>query len=206
MADWTTDQVAQWLIENGFEKYVQTFRSNRDESFSPHRNARFLDEDIDGLALIGLRENEAFQLLTLTNDKGIRRHPSRQLQQEFRRKVDEWRKSSDGERISRHPPDRSDPTGSFGRSKTLIIKSSDPKLKFFQSDLIFAHLTKHFAKEFQVQLTLPSIIHPEMKREFAVELIGKKEHLSTEFERIQSVFSSVKEHIFNDDHLDKKSK
>lgn len=94
---------------------------------------------------------------------------------------------------------------SFRRSKTLILKSSDPKLKFFQSPWLFARLAKDISRKFQVQLTSPSIIHPEMKKEFPVQLLGKKETLRGALEYIQSFFSSVKQHIFNDENLDKKS-
>lgn len=53
---------------------------------------RVLDEDIDGMALVELREREIFQLLTLIDVNGIQRYPSKQLLGQFRKKLEELKK------------------------------------------------------------------------------------------------------------------
>ncbi|CAM4847450.1 unnamed protein product, partial [Rotaria magnacalcarata] len=51
MANWTKNQVSNWLKDNGFEKYAATF----------------YEQEINGEAMIGLTENDIGELLAETN-------------------------------------------------------------------------------------------------------------------------------------------
>ena len=50
-----------------------------------------IDEDIDGLALTVLRDDEISKLLSLTDEYGLRRNPTTRIQRKFRVKLDEYR-------------------------------------------------------------------------------------------------------------------
>ena len=45
-----------------------------------------------------------------------------------------------------------------------------------------------------------------MKEDFPIEFIGAEENVQNAFDHIQCLFSTVRYHIFNDEHLDEKSK
>ena len=95
-------------------------------------------------------------------------------------------------------------TRSSNSSKTLFIKSLDPKLKFLEDHFISSYLTKYYAKKFHLQLNLPVIIPPKRNDDFPIEFLGETENLQKGLLHFQSLFSSVKSHIFTDENLDKK--
>jgi hypothetical protein len=50
-----------------------------------------LDEDIDGIALMGLRDDEILKLLSKLNDDGTIRRPTMRIQRKFRTILEEYR-------------------------------------------------------------------------------------------------------------------
>jgi hypothetical protein len=51
----------------------------------------YLDEDIDGAALIGLRDEDILKLLSIINEDGTRKPPTFRIQRKFRRILEEYR-------------------------------------------------------------------------------------------------------------------
>jgi hypothetical protein len=55
MANWTVDQVGEWLKANGLEKYIKTFKGRKCSYCLCNAilyHTFILDEDIDGAALM----------------------------------------------------------------------------------------------------------------------------------------------------------
>ncbi|CAF1360510.1 unnamed protein product, partial [Didymodactylos carnosus] len=75
MANWTVEQVLDWLILNDFDKHVKLFK----------------DENIDGTALFGLNDEEIEQLLLTTREDGTMRKPTIGAKARFRTKLQEWK-------------------------------------------------------------------------------------------------------------------
>jgi len=51
----------------------------------------YLDEDIDGAALIGLRDEDILKLLSIINEDGTRKLPTFRIQRKFRKILEEYR-------------------------------------------------------------------------------------------------------------------
>ncbi|CAF4700396.1 unnamed protein product, partial [Rotaria sp. Silwood2] len=85
MAIWTVDQVGDWLKINSFDKYVETFKN----------------EDIDGISLFGLQNDDILKLLSSRDEDGIIRNPTMRTQRKFRTILEEYRKLIKQERKKR---------------------------------------------------------------------------------------------------------
>ncbi len=93
MDSWTVDQVGDWLKTNGFEKYIKIFTGKKHSYwlFSIWFCFPTLDEDIDGVALIGLKDDEILKLLSTLNEDGTRKLPTLRTQRKFRTILEEYR-------------------------------------------------------------------------------------------------------------------
>ncbi|CAF4688533.1 unnamed protein product [Rotaria sp. Silwood1] len=75
MADWTIDQVGEWLIENGFENNVKTFK----------------DKNIDGLALMRMSDDNISQMLCTFDEDEIIEKPTDEVKTKFKEKLEDWK-------------------------------------------------------------------------------------------------------------------
>ncbi|CAF0878197.1 unnamed protein product [Rotaria sordida] len=75
MADWTIDQVGEWLIENGFENNVKTFK----------------DKNIDGLTLMRMNDDNISQMLCTFDEDGIIEKPTTEVKTKFKEKLEDWK-------------------------------------------------------------------------------------------------------------------
>lgn len=93
MEDWTVDQVSEWLKTNGLEKYVQNFigKKNIYVYLLLEINMFIIDEDIDGVALIGLQNDDIVKLLSRLNEDGTSRRAAMKTQRKFQTILEEYR-------------------------------------------------------------------------------------------------------------------
>ena len=56
-----------------------------------HFDVSILDQDIDGVALVGLLDDDILKLLSIIDEDGTTRNPTRRTQRKFRIILDEFR-------------------------------------------------------------------------------------------------------------------
>jgi hypothetical protein len=94
MANWTVDQVGEWLKANGLEKFIKTFKGRKCSYCWCNAilyHTFISDEDIDGAALTSLQDGEILKLLTLVYEDGTMRNPTSRAQRKFMEGLEEYR-------------------------------------------------------------------------------------------------------------------
>ena len=155
---------------------------------------RNLEEDIDGMALIGLSEEEILKLLSTVDENGRRKAPNLRTQRHFRKlfeqsrsqvkqKAKKTRDLSNNEEIS---------------SKIYTIQSTDDSLIFLRNEWISIYLTKYFREKYRVNC--------EISNSFDVNLSGTRENMTKVQNDLQVIFTRMETKMFNDEIVHKRSK
>lgn len=179
MADWTVEQVAEWLRKEGFGQFSQAFKgkSMRFE-FIQGNEMSILDRRIDGAALSALQTETIRELL-----------PDQQLIEQFKQKLHEWKRNN----VS--STDRE----SYTKSITLSTDKIDTNVKFFTNP--------SFRSRFQQYL--PNIdcqIRLLESQEIYLTLSGSKPNVKAAREMISRLFESVQTKTYDDEQADQQSK
>ena len=161
--------------------------------------SRDLEEDIDGMALIGLSEEEILKLLSTVDENGKRKAPNLRTQRHFRKLFEQSRSpvkqkakkkrglstvsSTDNEEIS---------------SKIYTIQSVNDSLTFLRNEWISMYLRKYFREKYKVNC--------EISNSFDVNLSGTSENMAKVQNDLQLFFSRSETRIFNDETVHKRSK
>ncbi|CAF3728572.1 unnamed protein product [Rotaria sp. Silwood1] len=214
MAIWTVDQVGDWLKANSFEKYVEIFKN----------------EDIDGIALFGLQDDDILKVLSSRDEDGTIRNPTMRTQRKFRAILEEYRKLVRQERKQRRRSSSSvnkeldininnnvknisittskikshtiNDIGTY--SKTYTIEPKSIGMKFFTNEFICSNLTKYFLKKYNVTCHIPIQNQYDTKDALHIKLSGVKENVKNVRNNIHSLLTTIKTKIFNDENTDKK--
>ncbi|CAF3078094.1 unnamed protein product [Rotaria sp. Silwood2] len=204
MAIWTVDQVGDWLKANSFEKYVETFKN----------------QDIDGIALFGLQDDDILKLLSSKDEDGTIRNPTIRIQRKFRTILEAYRKlikqdSSVNKgldiNMENHENNLSiisskatfhtiNDIGTY--SKIYTIEPKNIGMKFFKSELICSNLTKYFLKKYNVSCHIPMQNQYDTKDALKIKLSDVKENV---YNDIHLLLTTIKTKIFNDKDTDKKN-
>ncbi|CAF1114353.1 unnamed protein product [Adineta steineri] len=214
MANWTVDQVSNWLQTNGFEKYIQNFKDN----------------DIDGAAIRGLEDDDILKLLSILNQDGTIKNPTKRTQREFKRILEEYqevvkeekKKKRRNNSKTRREPDRilnnnennllsvllkktvPIPNDSETYSTIYIVDSKNISSKFFKNQSICSVLTKYILNKYNVQCHTPTANQYETKDALEIKLSGVKDNVKNARNELQSLFETIKTKIFNHEEIDKK--
>ncbi|CAF0983783.1 unnamed protein product [Rotaria sordida] len=214
MAIWTVDQVGDWLKVNNFDKYIETFKN----------------EDIDGIALVGLQDDDILKLLSIQDEDGTIRNPTMRTQRKFKVILEEYRKLIRQERKKRRRssssvnkelhtninnyennllviPSRniSHTTNDIGPyTKTYTIEPKGISMKFFKNELICSNLTKYILKKYNVKCYIPIECQYDTKVTLEIKLSGIKENVKNARNDLHSLLTTIKIKIFNDEDKDKK--
>ncbi|CAF2676114.1 unnamed protein product [Rotaria sp. Silwood2] len=214
MAIWTVDQVEDWLKANKFDKYAEIFKN----------------QDIDGIALLGLQDGEILKLLSTQDEHGTITNPTMRIQRKFKAALEDYRKLIKQERKKRRRSSSSinkrldtsinnnennlsfitlkatsytiNNTGTY--SKIYTIESKSIGMKFFKSELICSNLTKYFLKNYNVTCHIPIQNQYDTKVALHIKLSGVKENVKNARNDIHSLLTTIKTKIFNNEDTDKK--
>jgi hypothetical protein len=94
MAQWTVDQVGIWLKENGFKRYIRTFRGNCSLYWlliSTLSHIIVLDRNINGKAMMRLTDEDIQQLFMKIDEDGTIKEATIGTKSRFRTKLVEWK-------------------------------------------------------------------------------------------------------------------
>ncbi|CAF1260775.1 unnamed protein product [Adineta ricciae] len=212
MASWTLEEVLEWLETNGFERYTQTF----------------INEDIDGAALLGLCEDDIVKLLATVDENGRRRNATLRTRRKFLAKLEEC-KSLANEKQSQqrfqnngmvngilHTTMSNKEHSSFPQStgkttddsksysKLLIVDSASTTMKFFRSELICEYLTNYLSTTFDVKCDIPIITLPVPTNDLSVRLFGMQQNVLTAYSNLRSLFTTICTRVFNEENTNPK--
>ncbi|CAM4863546.1 unnamed protein product [Rotaria socialis] len=214
MANWTVDQVGNWLRTNNLERYIENFKN----------------EDIDGIALIGLNENDILKLLSTIDEDGTIKNSTMRTQRKFKAALEQYRKFvtqerkklgrrrsienkeldasiHDGTKNVLMKPSRNifhtiDNVGTYSRLYT--VEPMNISMKFFTSESISSYLTKYYLKKYNVRCYIPMQHQFHTQVSLSIKLSGIKENVKSVHHDLQSLFETIKTKIFNDEDKDKK--
>ncbi|CAF0947415.1 unnamed protein product [Adineta ricciae] len=209
MANWTLEEVLEWLETNGFEQYTQIF----------------IDEDIDGAALLGLCEDDIVKLLATVDENGKRRNATLRTRRKFLAKLEECKSlANEKQRIQNngrlngilHTTTDNKEHSSFPQftgkttddsrsySKLLIVDSASATMKFFRSELICDYLTNYLSTTFDVKCDIPIITLPISTNDLSVRLFGMRQNVLTAYSNLRSLFTTICTRVFNEENTNPK--
>ncbi|UJR07882.1 hypothetical protein I4U23_012164 [Adineta vaga] len=201
MANWTLKQIIEWLQINGFEKHIQTF----------------IDEDIDGAALMGLRDDDIIKLLAVVDQKGVRTNPTMRTLRKFLAKLEELKilgnKEQKRERrrsgalhssMMTVKPIGHTVNDSKSHSQIFIVQPRSSQIKFFQSELICNYLQEYLSTNFDVTCNIPMTILSISNTDLLVRLSGHKQEVQAAHQNLQSLFATLHTTILNENNASPK--
>ncbi|CAF3564415.1 unnamed protein product [Rotaria sp. Silwood1] len=178
MADWTIDQVGEWLIENGFENNVKTFK----------------DKNIDGLALMRMSDDNISQMLCTFDEDEIIEKPTDEIDSPKQHMV-----KTPSPPISPHEDQITDITSSIDKTKYLI--NDNIHIQFFKNPKFGPYLIKYLQQKTSgVEITIeqsPSI-NNELPASFSYTLYlsGPNQDIESTYDEISKLFNTVKIKIY----------
>ncbi|CAF3581439.1 unnamed protein product [Rotaria sp. Silwood1] len=178
MADWTIDQVGEWLIENGFENNVKTFK----------------DKNIDGLALMRMSDDNISQMLCTFDEDEIIEKPTDEIDSPKQHMV-----KTPSPPISPHEDQITDITSSIDKTKYLI--NDNIHIQFFKNPKFGPYLIEYLQQKTSgVEITIeqsPSI-NNELPSSFSYTLYlsGPNQDIESTYDEISKLFKTVKIKIY----------
>ncbi|CAF1351161.1 unnamed protein product [Rotaria magnacalcarata] len=204
MADWTTEQVGQWLKSNGFEQFAKTFKGKR----------------IDGIALFNLNDDEIVQLISCMD--GDKKKNKTNIKK-FKEKLNEWKMDHNENLSRRRNAQRSSASSVLS---TVITTETDETLtidknvdvnytkpiaisngnngvyaKFFNNRFFRTHLQQYLSQKYDIKCSV------KLERQQSIlELVGMKHPVKVACHDIKVLFESLQTKIYNSQTTDQKSK
>ncbi|CAF4770378.1 unnamed protein product [Rotaria magnacalcarata] len=180
MEIWTVSQVCRWLGKTGFENYAE----------------RFKDEGIDGKALMKVTDDRIEYLLSIINHYGVEEKPSNRIKRTFKRELEVWRAAIEYEknkqRIKKYKVDTTP-------NRTTLPNMNNGAAQRKQI------LIEYIEYTYNVKCIILSQDQHKENLGIQIQFSGVKQNVDDAHNDLESLLTTVKTKIFNDEEKDKKA-